>query len=206
MTIFELAWHMRGFENLFIDMMTNSSYACYLLDKITEIRVQMAKRFAEANVDILMLGDDIGMQKSMMMSMALWRKWIKPRLKEVIDGAREIKSDLYIFYHSDGVINPAIPELIEIGVDILNPIQPECMDVYELHKEYGKDLTFWGTIGTQTTMPFGKPSEVRALVRERIERIGCMGGLILSPTHKLQSDVPWENIVAFFDEVNNYLI
>ena len=138
------------------------------------------------------------------MSKELWRKWLKPRLLEVITAARSIKPDIHIFYHTDGKVDPVIPELIEIGIDILNPVQPECMDVYELHREYGKYLSFWGTIGTQTTMPFGTVKEVKEVARERIEKIGRFGGLVLGPTHSLQPDVPWENIVALFEAINEY--
>lgn len=204
MTIFELAWFMRGFEQLFIDMLNNSNLVSYLLDRITEIRIEMARCYANAGVDILRLGDDLGTQRGLLMSKQLWSKWIKPRLKEIIDAARKIKPDIHIFYHTDGKIEPVIPDLIEIGIDILNPVQPECMDVYELYKEYGKDLSFWGTIGTQTTMPFGSPKEIKRIVHERIKKIGQYGGLVLAPTHKLQTDVPWENIKAFFDTINEY--
>ena len=106
--------------------------------------------------------------------------------------------------HSDGVIDPIIPELIEIGVDILNPVQPECMDPVQLKREYGNELAFWGTIGTQTTMPFGTPEEVKAVVKERIETVGQGGGLLLAPTHVIEPDVPWENVVAFFEAVEEY--
>lgn len=204
MTIFEQAWYMRGMEDLFIDMMNNNPIAEYLLDKITEIRVAMASKYAEVDVDVLRLGDDIGAQKSMLISKELWRKWLKPRLLEVITAARNIKPDIHIFYHTDGKVDPIIPELIEIGIDILNPVQPECMDVYELYREFGKYLSFWGTIGTQTTMPFGTVGQVQEVVRERIEKMGRFGGLVLGPTHTLEPDVPWENIVTLFKTINEY--
>jgi len=205
-TIFEQAWFLRGFEALLIDMMMESKVTKYLLDQITEIKSKMAKRYAEADIDILRLGDDIGGQKSLLMSKDLWKKWLKPRLKEVITAARSVNPNIHIFYHSDGKIDPIIPELIEIGIDILNPVQPECMDVYKLYKEYGKDLTFWGTIGTQTTFPFSSPEEMKRVVIERINKIGKQGGLIIGPTHKLQPDVPWKNITAFFSAVNNHTL
>jgi uroporphyrinogen decarboxylase len=118
-------------------------------------------------------------------------------MARIIAAARGIKPDLHIFYHSDGDCRAIIPELIEIGVTVLNPVQPECMDPVQLKADYGNKLAFWGTIGTQTTMPFGTPDEIRALVRERIETVGKGGGLLLSPTHTLEPDVPWENVLAF---------
>lgn len=134
----------------------------------------------------------------------MWRKWLKPRLARVIEQARRVKPDILIFYHSDGDCTAIIPELIEIGVDILNPVQPECMNPAELKKEYGDRLAFWGTIGTQTTMPFGTPDEVKAVVKERIETVGKGGGLLLAPTHILEPEVPWENVLAFFEAVEEY--
>jgi uroporphyrinogen decarboxylase len=109
-----------------------------------------------------------------------------------------------VFYHSDGNILPIIPELIEIGVDILNPIQPECMDPAELKRMYGDKLSFWGTIGTQTTMPFGTPDDVRNEVCERIATVGKGGGLFLSPSHILEPEVPWANIEAFVEAERKY--
>jgi len=203
-TLFECAWLLRGLENLLIDFTVNPDLAAALLDHLTASGVGSAVRLAQSGIDILLTGDDVGTQRGMMMSPSLWRRWLKPRLADIIAAAREIKPDLLVFYHSDGNIEPIIPELIEIGVDILNPVQPECMDPARLKREYGSDLAFWGTIGTQTTMPFGTPEEVRATVRERIETVGRGGGLLLAPTHVIEPDVPWENVVAFFEAVEEY--
>ncbi|GAH20261.1 unnamed protein product, partial [marine sediment metagenome] len=106
--------------------------------------------------------------------------------------------------HSDGNIEEIIPELIEIGVDVLNPVQPEAMDPVKLKKTYGNDLSFWGTMGGQTTIPFGTPEQVKQEVRERVETVGRGGGLLIAPGHMLQPEVPWENIVAFFEAVEEY--
>jgi uroporphyrinogen decarboxylase len=112
---------------------------------------------------------------------------------------RSINPDIQIWYHSDGNITDIIPELIDIGVTILNPLQPECLDIHKLKQEYGKHLVFDGTVGTQTTMPFGTPDEVRRVIRERKEKLGQDGALILSPTHVLEPEVPIENILAFVE-------
>jgi uroporphyrinogen decarboxylase len=109
-----------------------------------------------------------------------------------------------IFYHGDGNLQAIIPELIEIGVDILNPVQPECMDPVEIKKQYGEQLSFWGTIGTQTVMPFGSPQQVREVCEKMIQEVGRGGGLGLAPTHVLEPEVPWENIQAFIDAVHTY--
>lgn len=203
-TVFEQAWHLRGMEQLFIDFFLNKEFASSLFDIITEVRCKMAERFVKAGVDILRLGDDIGSEKGMLMSPATWREWLKPRLKRVIDAAKEIDPEIPIFYHSDGDLREVIPELIEIGVTILNPVQPECMDPEELKKKYGDKLSFWGTIGTQTTMPFGKPEDVKRAVKKSIQTVGKGGGLVISPTHSIEKDVPWENIVALFEAVEQF--
>lgn len=203
-TLFECAWILRGMENFLSDLMLNPDFAAALLDHLTAEAVEAGQRMALAGVDILTTGDDMGTQRGMMMSPSMWRQWFKPRMREIIAAAKEVNPGLLVFYHSDGDIEPIIPELIEIGVDILNPIQPECMDPARLKRDYGHQLAFWGTIGVQTTMPFGTPEEVKAVVRERIETVGQGGGLLLAPTHVLEPDVPWENIVALVEAVEEY--
>ncbi len=196
-TIFEVAWYMRSMERLLLDFLENSEFASVLLDRITEKRILQAQRFAGLGMDVLSLGDDVGTQRGLLLAADLWRRWLKPRLAEVIASARRVNPEMLIFYHSDGDVTALIPDLIEIGVEILNPVQPECMDVLELKKRFGSSLSFWGTIGTQSTFPFGTPEEVRRQVQERVQTVGAGGGLFLAPTHFIESEVPWENIVAF---------
>ncbi|MCP4401333.1 MAG: hypothetical protein GY801_29045 [bacterium] len=141
-------------------------------------------------------------QNTMMFSPKLWRRMLKPRLARVIRAAKSVNPDVFIYYHSDGKIDPIVPELIEVGADVLNPAQPECLDPVEVKKKWGQDLSFWGTIGTQTTLPFGTPDEVRQVVRTRKHEIGNGGGLVLAPTHVIEPDVPYENILAFFEAAN----
>lgn len=203
-TIFEVAWQMRGMEELFLDFALRPELAAYLLNRITAIRCDQARLLAEAGVDILVLGDDVSMQTGMLMSPATWRRWFKGRLASVIAAAQAVNPGLPIFYHSDGNPEAIIPELIEIGVTILNPVQPECMDPALVKERYGDRLAIWGTIGTQTTMPFGTPEEVRAEVKHRIDTVGRDGGLVLGPTHSLEPDVPWENIVALYEAIEEY--
>ncbi len=203
-TLFEPAYLLRGFENMLRDFPINPDFAAALLDRINSWAVTNAIRLAQVGVDILFTGDDIGTERGMLMSPRMWREWLKPRIAEMNTAAKKVKNDLLIHFHSDGDIRPIIPDLIEVGVDILNPVQPECMDPTWLKREYGNHLAFWGTVGTQTTMPFGTPEEVRAVVKERIETVGGGGGLVLAPTHVLEPDVSWENIMAFVEAVEEY--
>jgi uroporphyrinogen decarboxylase len=203
-TIFEVAWQMRGMEELFSDFKFRPEMAAYILDRITEARCSMARFFASQDVDVLILGDDVSMQTGMIMSPATWRKWFKGRMAQIIGEAKAIKPGMPVFYHSDGNPEAIIPELIEIGVTILNPVQPECIDPIKVKQVYGDRLALWGTIGTQTTMPFGTPEDVRREVKRRIETVGYDGGLVLGPTHSLEPDVPWDNIVALYEAIEEF--
>lgn len=201
--MYETSWQVRGYEEFLIDMVINPSWCEYILDRFMERNIKIAELAAKAGVDIITTGDDVANQKSLMFSKEMWRKFIKSRWEKVYEKARSIKPDIQIWYHSDGNIEEIIPELIDIGVTILNPLQPECMDIYKIKKEYGKYIVFDGTIGTQSTMPFASPLEVREVVKERKEMIGYDGALILSPTHVLEPEVPLENIEAFIEECKN---
>lgn len=203
-TIFEVAWQLRGWEELFTDFRFRPELATFLLDSLMDTRIRMARFFAEQDVDVLILGDDVSMQTGMMMSPATWREWFKGRMRRIIAEARAIKPELPIFYHSDGNPWAIIPDLIEIGVNILNPVQPECIDPIAVKQRFGDRLALWGTIGIQSTMPFGTPAEVRSEVKKRIETVGYDGGLVLGPTHSLEPEVPWENIVALYDAIEEY--
>jgi uroporphyrinogen decarboxylase len=202
-SLFETCWYLRGQEQLLIDLYDDPDVAVALLDTVNNTMVEAAQRLAAAQIDVLRLGDDVGSQTAMLMSPSTWREWFKPRLAKLIEAGKAVNPDLLVFYHSDGNIEPIIPDLIEIGLDVLNPVQPECMDPVVIKREYGDNLAFWGTIGTQTTMPFGDVAEVRRVVKERIETVGPEG-LLLAPTHVLEPDVPWDNVVAFVEAVEEY--
>jgi len=146
-------------------------------------------------------GDDIGAQNSMLIAPETWRRFLKPRMARLIAAVKGINPSLKVAYHSDGRIDAVIPELIEIGVDVLNPIQPKSMDPVALKKQYGDRLCFWGSIDEQQTLPFGGPQDVRAEVLTRLHTLGKDGGLIIGPTHHVQLDTPVENIQALVDTV-----
>jgi len=202
--IFETAWYIRSMEQLFWDMRYNISFAERLLEEITQRRVFMATKYAQAGVDMIHSGDDVGTQWAMMMSPEMWRTWLKPRWERVIQQAQGIKPDLLFAHHSDGNIMAIIPELVGIGVDVLNPVQPECLDIVEVKRQFGDQLAFWGGMGIQTTMPFGSVDDVRADVKRLMGTLGAGGGLLVAPTHVLEPEVPWDNIRAFFDAVDEF--
>jgi uroporphyrinogen decarboxylase len=200
--IFETAWQLIGFEKMFEDLLLNPAPAEAVLEYITRDNCFRAQRFAEAGVDMLRLGDDVGMEDRLMLAPDLWRTYLKPRLAREIEAARAVSPDLPVWYHSDGDISLIIDDLIEVGVTVLNPVQPECLDVHEIQRKYGDQLAFWGTIGTQTVMPFGTPDTVKQTVREMIDLFAP--GLVIAPTHVLEPDVPWENILALFEAIEEY--
>jgi uroporphyrinogen decarboxylase len=195
-TIWEMSWYLRSMEDLMTDMMTGDERAIVHLDRLTANSCERIMLASRAGVDIIQLGDDIGMQQTIMMSVDLWRTWLKPRLAEVIRAGRKIKPDLVIFYHSCGYVLPFLDDLIEIGIDILNPVQPECMRFEDVLKQVGGRMSFWGTLGTQSTLPFGKPEDVKRVIYENLRRCGPQGGLVIAPTDLVEPEVPWENLLA----------
>jgi len=171
---------------------------------VTKNAIVRAESYVRSGVDALFLGDDIGMQRTTLMSEELYCTWLQPRLKQVIDAARAINPEVVVFYHSCGFVTPMIPHLIEAGIDVLNPVQPECMDFGEIHAMYGDRLSFHGTIGTQSTMPFGTPEDVRREVFKNLEIAGDKGGLFVGPTHMLEPEVPVENLVAYIQACKDF--
>ena len=203
-TIWETAWYLRSMEQLMMDMLTDDEKAAFLIDKVLELSIHRAKQYTLAGCDILFFGDDVGMQKTIMMSESMYVEWFKPRLKRLIDEVKAINPEIIIFYHSCGFVKPLIPHLIEVGVDVLNPIQPECMDFEELNTLYGDKIAFFGSVGTQTSMPFSTPEEIKALVKKNLTIAGKKGGLFCAPTHILEPEVPWENIIAYVDACREF--
>jgi len=204
-TIWETAWYVRSMESLMADMSEDDPKAHWLLDRVTHTAVQRAEAYARAGCDLIELGDDVGTQSRLMMSRPMYRRWLMPRLTTVIRAAKAIKPDLLIQYHSCGYVRELIPDLIEAGIDILNPVQPESMDFAELHARFGDRLSFNGTVGTQTTMPFGSPDDVRRVVRENLARAGQKGGLLCCPTHLVEPEVPWENLEAYVEACREFV-
>ncbi len=202
-TLFETAHALRGFDTFLIDLYANPDFVNGLLDRLLKYRLEMGKRFVELGVDCIQLGDDVGAQTGMLVNPSLWRRYFKPRMKILIDELKKA-GDVYIWYHSDGNIIPVIPDLMEIGVNILNPIQPDCMDPAEIKNLYGDKLTLHGTISVQETMHFGSSEDVTSEVINRIKTCGHGGGLILAPAHGLQPSSPFENVIALYDAAKKY--
>jgi uroporphyrinogen decarboxylase len=200
-TIFETAWALRGLEQLMMDFVENPELAEAILEIPFQYHLTAAKRLVEIGVDMIWTGDDIGAQSAMILSPAMWRKLFKPRMAKFFAELKRLNPQVKIAYHSDGVIYPVIPDLIEIGLDVLNPIQPACMDPARLKREYGDKLCFWGSIDEQHTLPFGTPADVGREVCARLDTLGKGGGLIIGPTHHVQLDTPMENFRTMVETI-----
>jgi uroporphyrinogen decarboxylase len=202
-TIFETAWALRGLETLLMDLLVNPDIADAILDIPYNYHLAAAKRLVEMGADMVWTGDDVGTQRGMLLSPDIWRRLLKPRMAHFIRTLKEINPTVKVAYHSDGDIRQIIPDLIEIGLDVLNPVQPACMDPAELKKKYGDHLCFWGSIDEQHTLPFGSPQDVRNEVIQRLETIGKNGGLIIGPTHNVQLDTPLENFRVMVETIKD---
>jgi uroporphyrinogen decarboxylase len=202
-TIFETAWALRGYEKMLMDLALNPDLADAILEIPYQYHLTAAKKLVELGVDMIWTGDDVGAQHAMLISPQTWRKFLKPRLANFIAELKAINPDVKVAYHSDGNILPIIPELIEIGLDVLNPIQPASMPPAEVKKQFGDKLCFWGTVDEQHTLPHGSAADVKAEVIDRLQTVGKDGGLIIGPTHHVQLDTPLDNFWAMVNTVVN---
>jgi uroporphyrinogen decarboxylase len=200
-TIFEAAWALRGLSQLMMDFVTDPDLAHRILEIPFQYHLAAAKRLTQMGVDMIWIGDDVGSQHGMMISPAHWRTFLKPRMAQFIAELKAINPEVKVAYHCDGDLRQIIPELIEIGLDVLNPIQPACMDPAEIKRKYGDRFCFWGSLDEQHTLPFGTPDDVRREVLTRLQTIGEGGGLIIGPTHHVQMDTPMENFLAMVDTI-----
>lgn len=196
-SLFERAWVLYGMENLLADMMLAPSKVHKLLDKILQYNLAIIEEALQYDIDAVMFGDDWGQQQGLIMGPRLWREFFKPRLAQMYAKVRSAGKKVFI--HSCGDVKEIISDLIEIGVNVFNPFQPEVMDVVEMKRKYGKDLAFYGGLSTQRILPYASPEEVKNEVRRLCREIGKGGGFILSPAHAIPKDVPAENMAAMIE-------
>jgi uroporphyrinogen decarboxylase len=199
--LFERAWTLAGMENLLIYMLTDKHFVNLLLDKILEYNLGIIEHACSLDIDIIRLGDDWGHQRGLIMGIDLWREFIKPRIKEMYQLAKS--KGKYVMIHCCGKVDELFPDLIECGLDIFNPFQPEVMDVFQMKRLYGERLCFYGGISTQRTLPYGTVAEVKDEVKRLIEVVGENGGYIASPAHDIPADAKAENIAAMIEVLQN---
>jgi uroporphyrinogen decarboxylase len=200
--VFEMWWRLRGMEETLMEMVLNPGLTQEMMRRSTEFSIALSEAACQRfDLDWLWLGDDAGGQQSMLMSPVLWRDMVKPLLKQNADVGKQ--HGLCVAFHSCGAIRPIIPDLIEIGVDVLNPVQCNCpgMNPLELKKEFGQDLAFMGGVDTQGVLPHGTADEVRQATAQLLEGMTTAGGgYILAASHTVPPETPDENIFAMYDE------
>lgn len=199
--LYDRAWTFRGMENLLVDMIAEPEFVEELLDGIMEYNFNIIDIALEYDIDGFHFADDWGSQKGLVMGPKLWQKFIKPRTIKMYE---RIKSKgKIISQHSCGDVYEIFPDLVEMGLDIYQTLQPEVYDLRQVKQEFGKDLTFWGGISTQRLLPFGTPEEVKETVRETLKIMGENGGYIAGPTHNIVDGTPPENVAAMLEVLQN---
>lgn len=196
-SLFERAWSLRGMAALLEDMIVSPEFVHQLLDRVMEWNLAQVDLAVKYDIDAIYFGDDWGSQKGIIMGPRLWREFIKPRVARQYEAVR--RAGKYVVIHSCGDVKEILPDLVEVGLNVFNPFQPEVMDVFETKKRYYGKLSFYGGISLQHLLPHGSPDEVRAETRKLLKELGRGGGYIAAPSHSVPPDVPPENLVALIE-------
>jgi len=200
-SLFERAWTLRGMPELMMDMLENPRFVDELLDALVAFDLAIVEEVLRYDVDGVLFGDDWGHQGGLLFGIRLWRRFIKPRIAELYRAVR--RAGKAVMIHCCGRVQELFPELIELGLDVFNPFQPEVMDPYEMKERFGGRLAFFGGMSIQKVLPFGTPAEVREVALRLADRVGRGGGLILAPSHDMPGDVPAENVAAFVEAMRS---
>jgi uroporphyrinogen decarboxylase len=207
--IFQASQSLRGWETFLMDLLVNQKFAEALMDQLAEANMRRFEHYAETvgqYVHVVQFEDDLGMQDRPLLRPELYRKVVKPYHEKLFHFAKS-RCEAYLLLHTDGAVSPFIPDFIEMGVDILNPVQVSAadMDTKALKKAFGRDITFWGGgCDSQTVLPFGTPEEIADEVKRRIDDLAPGGGFVFGPIHNVQTGVPPENVVAMFKTAQEY--
>jgi uroporphyrinogen decarboxylase len=207
-SLYEWSWWLRGMERFMMDLLIRPELAEAVLEKVAGYTRRLALASARAGIDVLCFYDDAGMQRGMQVSPQLWRRFIKPRWRAILADIRAEHPEARFFLHSCGDIREIVADIVEVGFDILHPVQPECMDLEEVLRSFGRRITVCATLSAQRLLPFGTPEEVRqevlrlkGLLRQQQPdgRAAGRGG-ILCPSNRIQPETPWANVLAFVEE------
>ena len=196
-SMFERLWSYLGMEDALVYMITDPDFVHALLDKILEFNLKVIDIFNEYPFDAIYFGDDWGQQKGMIMGAPLWREFIKPRMKAMYERAKA--GGKFIIQHSCGDVRDVFADLVEIGLDCYQTVQPEIYDLEEIKREFGDKLSFWGAISTQRDLVRCSPEEIRRIIHKTVGIMKKGGGYILAPTHALPQDIPAENVIAMLE-------
>lgn len=202
--VFKLSWLVRGMENVLVDFLIHEDIIQALYDAFYEFNTAYSRRLVEAGVDVIVIGGDLGMQDRLIMSPDTWRVFDKPALTKMIRTLKGINPGVKVYMHTDGDVRTIVPDLIEAGVDILNPIQPECMDPVEIKREFGDRLVLHGCVSLQRTLPFGSTDDVKDEVRHLIKHCNINGGFVLGPSNEIFKGIPAQNVVAMYEAAREF--
>lgn len=195
--LFETAYRLRGFQRFMLDLLEREALVDHILEQLTVMLARNVVVLAEAGVDVLLLDDDVASSHGLIIGPDTWRRFFRPCLERVIRAAREVAPGLRIFFHSDGDFTRLVPELAALGIDVINPVAPDCMDAVALRRELGPRPAFWGTVGDAALWHHGSPQQVKEEVRWRRATLGP-AGLLLAPAYDLDY-APRENVEAFVE-------
>ncbi len=200
-SLWERAWVLRGMSDLMVDMVEAPEFVEELLDAILEWNLAVLDGFLKYDVDGVRFGDDWGQQRGLLFGYRRWQRFIKPRIARLYARVREAGKAVVL--HSCGKVQELFPDLIEAGLEVFNPFQPDVMDVYEMKRRYGDRLAFYGGMSVQSLLPHGTPEQVAAEARRMLAELGRGGGFIIAPSHDMPGDIPLENMLAFIEVVQN---
>jgi uroporphyrinogen decarboxylase len=201
---FSTTWRLRGMENAMCDLLVNPVMTERIYDRLYAFNTAYCVTLAKAQVDVVQIVGDIAMQDRLMMSPKTWRRYDKPRLADLIAEVKRANPNTYVYMHTDGKVTDIIPDLVEVGLEILNPIQPECQDPIEVKNKWGDRLVLHGAVSNQRSIPLGTPQDVKDEVRYLLEHCGKGGGFVIGPSNVLLPEYPAENIVAMYQAVSEY--
>jgi len=199
MCFFERAWSLRGMENILVDMALDEAFAQELFDRIETHHMELLDAVLDRDFDGVYFGDDWGQQRGLIMGPPMWRKYIKPAFARMFEKIK--RKGKVVCLHSCGDNREIFPDLVDMGLDIYNTLQPEIYDLAEMKREYGKHVTWYGGISTQQFLPFATPAQVRQKAEDVAKILGENGGYILAPTHCVTADIPVDNVMAMLDTV-----
>lgn len=195
-SIYEWSWWLRGMEQFMMDLVSEPALAEAVIQKVEAHTTRLALATAEAGVDVLCFYDDAGMQSGMQIAPALWRRYVQPAWRRVLEAVRHQHPGARFFFHCCGRVDPIVQDVIDTGFQVLHPVQPECMDFAETYRRHGSDIVLAATISAQRIFPFGSPDQVRQEVR-RLAAVASDRRCFLMPSNRIQPETPWANVVAF---------
>jgi uroporphyrinogen decarboxylase len=200
-SLFERAWSLRGMTDLLIDMLEAPEFVDELFDALVEFDLAIVEEMLKYDIDAILFGDDWGQQRGLIFGAELWRRFVKPRIAQLYAAVK--RGGKAVMIHSCGRVQELFPELIELGLDVFNPFQPEVMDPLEMKRQFGDRLSFFGGLSIQKILPFGTLRQVREEARRLADTVGRDGGLILAPSHDMPGDIPAENVAAFVETMRS---